>query len=96
MDIEKLNTKNCAFIKNAPLTFVVVCMASKNKPCEKCIHIDKIKCPGYRLITHNEPAKKVGKIPKYTNKEIADKLQITKRQVSKMRKEGKLPKEYMQ
>lgn len=95
MDISKLTNENCIFQKENPVAFLIVCGVTNNDPCNGCYGFNNGMCPGYRLLMHNEPAKKVGKIPKYTNKEIAEKLQTTKRQVSKMRKEKTLPQEYM-
>ena len=67
-------------------TFMLVFKESNGNPCAECF--DKRSCDAWLLINHPGSKSLSGKIE--TNAQAADRLGISKRQASKLRKEGKL------
>lgn len=69
--------------------FVGLYHATNGNPCETgCGYFNNGKCAGYLMLTTSEAA--FNKISRKTNAEIAEELNCSKRQVSKMRKAGLL------
>lgn len=91
MDTSILNNNICKLMDESPLQFHLICRATKNDPCDGCFHKEGGMCPGYQLMAHGEQPKRSQIAPVMTNKEIAEKLGVSKREVSRMRKNGTLP-----
>lgn len=91
--IHNFNEQTCKLFKPIQV-FIHIYHITNGDPCTTgCVYYQNGKCPGYKQLNNNH--EKIIKTPLITNAEIAVELCCSKRKVSKMRKNGELPKIYM-
>lgn len=71
--------------------FIGLWRITQGDPCETgCPRFNCGTCNGYKKVAHAKSNVKQSPFSHQTNKQIADKFGISKRQVSKLRKSGQL------
>lgn len=85
-----------SMMKQPIMSFMDIYNATSGDPCTTgCAWYDSGKCKTYKSLCLNQRKDPgVAKASTFTNSYIAKKLGISKRQVSKMRKDGSLPEKY--